>query len=92
MRDVTKVKLRGDYRLHLTFDDGESGDVDMAPMIAKGGVFSELAETSFFQKVTVNADVGTICWPNGADVCPDVLYSLATGKGLPDWAEESSHR
>lgn len=92
MRDVTNVKVLEDCRLHLTFDDGAEGDVDMAPMIAKGGVFSALTDSSFFRKVTVNADVGTICWPNGADVCPDVLYALATGKGLPDWAEESSRR
>ena len=66
MHDVTQVKLLEDYRLHLTFNDGEAAEVDMAPMIDKGGVFSEPANPAFFSKVAVNADVGTICWPNGA--------------------------
>jgi hypothetical protein len=37
--------------------------------------------------VTVTPDVGTICWPNGADLDPDVLYALVTGESLPSFTE-----
>ena len=86
MHDVIAVRCLDDHRLLVTFDDGREGEVDMSPMIKRGGVFAKLADPAFFRQVSVNSDVGTICWPNGADVCPDVLYSLATGEPLPKWA------
>jgi hypothetical protein len=33
--------------------------------------------------VKVDPEAGTIVWPNGVDLCPDVLYSEATGTPLP---------
>jgi len=55
-------------------------------------VFSPLREPDFFRQVTVNSEIGTICWPNDADLCPDVLYALATGASLPKWAAETARR
>jgi hypothetical protein len=45
-----------------------------------GGVFAPLLDETFFAKVRVDSELGTIVWPNGVDVCPDVLYSHATGE------------
>ena len=92
MHDVIAVRVLEGYHLHLTFDDGRAGVVDMTPFIERGGVFSPLQEPDFFHQVSVNPDIGTVCWPNGADLCPDVLYSLATGKDLPKWAAEPVRR
>ena len=47
------------------------------------GVFALLNDEHFFATVQVNPHIGTVCWPNGADIDPDVLYSLVTGKPLP---------
>ncbi len=41
-----------------------------------------MLDDQFFQQVSVNPELGTVTWPNGADLCPDVLYSFATGKPI----------
>jgi hypothetical protein len=46
------------------------------------GVFTPLKDPEYFRSVRVNPEVGTIVWPNGADLCPDVLYSYASGKPI----------
>lgn len=74
MRDVTSVKLIEGYRLLLTFEGGEQREVDIKSIVPFDGVFEPLADETYFRRVRVDADVGTIVWPNGADVCPDVLY------------------
>ncbi len=52
-------------------------------------MFAGLQDEAEFAKVRVDPDTGTITWPSGADLCPDVLYSKLTGKPLPaDAAEE----
>jgi hypothetical protein len=45
-------------------------------------VFAPLEEIDFFKQVQVDPEAGTLVWPNGVDLCPDVLYSLATGKPI----------
>jgi hypothetical protein len=39
-------------------------------------------DIEFFQQVQVDPEAGTIVWPNEVDFCPDVLYSLVTGKPI----------
>jgi hypothetical protein len=78
---VKGVRHVGEYRLELSFTDGTTSNVDLRGRIAgRGGVFLPLQEVEFFKQVRVDAEAGTIVWPNGVDFCPDVLYCLATGK------------
>lgn len=72
--DVVDVQCVDDLRLLLTFENGEKRRVDMAKLIRLDGVFEPLRDPTYFRRVRVNPDVGTIVWPNGADLCPDVLY------------------
>ena len=37
-------------------------------------MFEPLREPEEFRKVTVDPELGTIVWPNGADLDPDVLH------------------
>jgi hypothetical protein len=40
-------------------------------------VFPALSDPDYFATVQVDPEIGTIGWPNGADLDPDVLYSMA---------------
>jgi hypothetical protein len=80
---VKHTKHLGGYRLELAFSDGVTREVDLKNrIVGRGGVFRPLADIDFFKRVEVDPEAGTIFWPNGVDFCPDVLYSLATGKSI----------
>jgi hypothetical protein len=89
LKDVTEVKFLDGYRLHLRFEDGVEGVVDLAEIVQFSGVFAPIEERAYFVQVRVNPDIGTICWPNGADIDPDVLYALVTGEPIPSFDQTS---
>ena len=81
---VVSVRPVERYRLELTFDDGVVGVVDLEGwLIGTGGVMEPLTDRAFFQRVSIDEEAGTIQWPNGVNLCPDVLYSRATGIPIP---------
>jgi hypothetical protein len=79
LKDVVAVRALGDYRLHLQFEDGVEGVVDLEPYLSFRGIFEPLRERAYFAQVRVDPDLGTVTWPNGADLDPDVLYARITG-------------
>jgi len=83
MIDVVAVESAEDRHLNLRFEDGLTAIVDMDLVIDRyDGVFAPLLDPAFFSQVRVDRELGTIVWPNGADICPDVLYSFASGKPI----------
>jgi hypothetical protein len=74
MNDVLEVRYVRDYVVWLRFHDGASGEVDIQPSF-RGPVFEPLKDVEFFKLVRVDPELGTIVWPNGADVAPETLYS-----------------
>lgn len=85
LKDVIEVHPLDGFRLQVRFEDGAAGIVDVAELVEFHGVFAPLADKAFFDRVRVEADLGTVVWPNGADLDPDVLYARATGEPLPDF-------
>ena len=81
--DITDLKYIDGYQLKLTFKDGESGIVDLSEYSKRGGVFSNFSDLEYFRKVYV--EHGVLCWPGDVDIAPETIYSMATGKPLPDW-------
>ena len=75
---ITNVEPCEHFRVLLRFTDGSAGTADLAPWIeGKPGVFAALQDPTFFRQVTVDPEAGTLIWPNGADLDPDVLYEAA---------------
>jgi len=80
---VKQVRHLKDYCLELSFTDGTTGELDFKDrIVGRGGVFKPLEAINFFRQVQVDPEAGTIVWPNDVDFCPDVLYSLVTGKPI----------
>ncbi len=81
--DVITVNALAGRKLELTFEDGLHAVIEMDRVVKSyTGVFAPLLDEGYFQRVKVDAEIGTIVWPNGADVCPDVLYSEASGRPI----------
>lgn len=81
--DIVAAEPRGGHRLFLRFDDGSEGVIDLAPVLRFDGVFAPLRDPAGFAAVTLDPELGTVGWPGGADLCPDVLWSLLTGQPVP---------
>ena len=82
LNDIVAVEPVEGYRLHLKFEDQVEGEVDLSHLIYFKGVFAPLKNLDEFATVRVDAETGTICWPNGADFDPLVLYAHVTGTDL----------
>ncbi len=80
--DVVEAVACGGTRLHLRFEDGVEGEVDLASLVELTGVFAPLRDPGELARVSVHPDLGTVCWPNGADLDPDVLYAAVTGRPI----------
>ena len=79
-----------EYKVYLAFDDGVSGVVDMAEKAQRGGVFAPLADTRYFRQMRLDASLGTICWPNGADIAPETLKEMVLCSPLNSMATISA--
>lgn len=72
--DITDIEILHDHMVRLRFADGVEKTVDLDPYL-HGRVFSEIrSDPTSFALVRVDPEAGTIVWPNGADLAPDVLY------------------
>ena len=73
MNDVVEVRHVREYVVWLRFQDGTSGEVDLRQSL-RGPVFEPLHDVEYFKRVRVDPELGTIIWPNGADIAPETLY------------------
>jgi hypothetical protein len=72
---IEQARYVSDYKLWLRFNDGTEGEVDLGDQL-EGEVFEPLKDTKNFKNFSVNTDIHTITWPNGADFAPEFLRSL----------------
>jgi len=72
---VTSARYISDYKLWLEFNDGAKGEVDLADELS-GEVFSPLSDLKAFKNFTLDDELDTIVWSNGADFAPEFLRGL----------------
>jgi len=82
LKDVVTAEPLDRYRVHLRFEDGTEGVLDLEHRLSFRGVVAPLKDLSYFRQVRVDSELGTVVWPNGADPDPDVLYSQLTGQPI----------
>lgn len=82
LKDIVEARATGEHRLYLRFEDGVEGYVDLAQLVDFKGVFEALKDPAEVAKVSVDPELGTVCWPGGADLDPDVLYARLTGESI----------
>lgn len=73
LHDVTDFTFVKNYVLNVRFDDGVEQAIDFEPILL-GPLFGPLRDPHLFRQVRVDTDLGTLVWPNGADIDPNVLY------------------
>jgi hypothetical protein len=82
MVKLVNVTPQAGFKLHLEYDDGTSGEVDLSHLIGKG-VFRALGDTAVFERVMVG-EHGEVRWTDDLELCADALYLQMTGKSAAD--------
>jgi hypothetical protein len=75
--EIRSIEYLGEYRLRVGFADGTFRNVDLGAKLAGpvGPVFEPLRDANFFALATVDVEIGTVVWPNGADLAPDAVHA-----------------
>lgn len=60
--------------MRLLFDDGVVRDIQYVPGQGTGAMVAPLQDPDYFAQVRVDAVGGTVVWPNGLDLAPEVLH------------------
>jgi hypothetical protein len=73
---IKEAEYIEDYKIRVTFNNGESGIIDLKEVICndKRSIFRELVDVVKFRQFRVDFD--TIVWRNGLDLAPEFLYSF----------------
>jgi hypothetical protein len=87
---VTSVEVLHDFVVRLGFQDGFTREIDLEPELW-GPMFEPLRDHEVFQQVKVDDELGTIVWPNGADLAPEFLYGEENLSRLR-WADPGGAR
>jgi hypothetical protein len=74
---LTEARPLEAYVVHVRFEDGTTGDVDLAYLAELDGIFEPLRDLDYFRKLSADPEAGTIVWPNAADIAPETLYAHA---------------
>ena len=69
---IKNVKPQDNYRLLLTFENGEQKVFDLSPFL-NIGKFAELKDMALFNSVKICFD--SIQWANKLDLDPEFLYT-----------------
>jgi hypothetical protein len=91
---VRAVEVVGPYTLRVQFADNVEQVINLKPVLA-GELYGPLLDPKLFNQVSIDAEVKTIMWPNGADFDPATLhdwpdYQEAFAARAREWARVSA--
>lgn len=84
---VTEAKHERGYIIHLKFNDGAEGFVDLADEL-HGEMFAPLKDVSRFRSFTLDPELKTVVWENGADLAPEFLHDRLLVASEPEDAPD----
>ncbi len=70
---LKSMRANGDFKIAFTYEDGLVAELDFKRHVEgmRGPIAEPLADEGFFGRAFI--DHGIVTWPNGFDICPDVL-------------------
>ena len=83
LMDIVEVRVLEGYRVHVRFEDGVEGEVDLGHLIRFEGVFAPCVNSRSSVLHLSTPEIGTICWPNGADFGSRCFYAQISGQPIP---------
>jgi len=83
MISVTAAYYIEQYKIHVTFNNHESGIIDLQEAMTQDRrqIFNQLVDIDQFKRFSIKAD--TIVWENGLDLAPEFLYEKLKKLELP---------
>ena len=78
---VTSFNIIEPYSLIVRFDDNSEQRIDLSELLV-GELYGPLKDSSFFNKVSLDPEIKTLVWPNGADFDPEILHDWSKYKDL----------
>ena len=84
---IIEARYGKDYQIFLTFNTGETGEVDLRDLVYKYPIAEPLRNPEAFLHFYLDS-WPTLAWDCGFDVDPESLYFRATGKSL--WETKAS--
>jgi hypothetical protein len=76
---VKSFSIVAPHTLKVDFNDGSSRLIDFQPALV-GEIYGPLRDLKLFEQVSLDREVHTLVWPNGADFDPATLH---------DWPEKT---
>ena len=74
---VRAVEGVGPYTLRVQFTDDTEQTINLKPVLA-GELYGPLLDPELFNRVSIDSEVKTLVWPNGADFDPATLHDWPT--------------
>lgn len=78
MKRIVFAEALPGWRLHLRYDDGVEGTVDLSARVGKG-VFAIWRDPDVFARFKIEESGRALVWPGEVDACADALYLEITG-------------
>jgi len=74
---VCAVEIVGPYTLRVQFTDNVEQVINFRPVLA-GELYGPFLDPQLFNRVSIDSEVKTLVWPNGADFDPATLHDWPT--------------